>query len=160
MSEVTQGNLADRLVLESGGDGRRRSVDSAGPFSQDDTVENLQRMIGRMRESATALNSATARFRLPLLSNCPTPANNQRPLEGPLRQWTRYAISLNRRCQGSRSGRGGTRVRLQCGVGTVPLSVHSMGLIRQRVEGITENMLALSEQTQQIGRIISTVEER
>ena len=38
-------------------------------------------------------------------------------------------------------------------------TIESMALIKGRVEGIAENILALSEQTQQIGQIISTVND-
>jgi len=38
-------------------------------------------------------------------------------------------------------------------------TISSMNLIKDRVGGIAENVLALSEQTQQIGEIISTVSE-
>jgi len=38
-------------------------------------------------------------------------------------------------------------------------TIESMGQIKGRVEGIAENILALSEQTQQIGEIIATVNE-
>jgi methyl-accepting chemotaxis protein len=38
-------------------------------------------------------------------------------------------------------------------------TIESMGMIKERVEGIAENILALSDQTQQIGDIIATVNE-
>ena len=38
-------------------------------------------------------------------------------------------------------------------------TIESMALIKERVEGIAENILALSDQTQQIGDIIATVNE-
>jgi methyl-accepting chemotaxis protein len=42
---------------------------------------------------------------------------------------------------------------------SVQATIESMGMIKERVEGISENLLALSDQTQQIGEIISTVNE-
>ncbi len=38
-------------------------------------------------------------------------------------------------------------------------TIESMALIKEKVEGISENLLALSDQTQQIGEIIATVNE-
>ncbi len=46
----------------------------------------------------------------------------------------------------------------RAGDSSVRETVDSMNLIKQRVEGIAENILALSERTQQIGEIIGTVE--
>lgn len=47
----------------------------------------------------------------------------------------------------------------QDGEKSVQASIEGMQLIRQRVEGIAENILMLSERTQQIGEIIETVNE-
>ncbi len=47
----------------------------------------------------------------------------------------------------------------QAGQEAVKDTISSMNLIKDRVGGIAENVLALSEQTQQIGEIISTVSE-
>ena len=47
----------------------------------------------------------------------------------------------------------------QAGQTAVQETIASMNLIKERVEGIAENVLALSEQTQQIGEIISTVSD-
>lgn len=45
------------------------------------------------------------------------------------------------------------------GQGSVQATIESMGVIKERVEGISENLLALSDQTQQIGEIIAKVNE-
>jgi methyl-accepting chemotaxis protein len=47
----------------------------------------------------------------------------------------------------------------QTGQKAVQETITSMNLIKDRVEGIAENVLALSEQTQKIGEIISTVSD-
>ncbi len=47
----------------------------------------------------------------------------------------------------------------QVGQAAVQYTIESMARIRGRVEGIAENILALSEQTQQIGEIIATVND-
>ncbi len=47
----------------------------------------------------------------------------------------------------------------QAGKKAVQETITSMNLIKDRVEGIAENVLALSEQTQKIGEIISTVSD-
>jgi len=47
----------------------------------------------------------------------------------------------------------------RAGEGAVGETIESMAGIKQRVEGIAENILALSEQTQQIGQIIATVND-
>jgi methyl-accepting chemotaxis protein len=47
----------------------------------------------------------------------------------------------------------------RAGEGAVGDTIESMGAIKVRVEGIAENILALSEQTQQIGEIIATVND-
>ena len=45
------------------------------------------------------------------------------------------------------------------GQSAVQETIESMAMIKERVEGIAENILALSDQTQQIGEIIATVNE-
>lgn len=52
-----------------------------------------------------------------------------------------------------------TRDISRMGEHAVSETVESMGQIKDRVEGIAENILALSEQTQQIGDIIATVND-
>ncbi len=47
----------------------------------------------------------------------------------------------------------------RAGQRSVQDTIEAMAQIKERVEGIAENILALSEQTQQIGEIISTVNE-
>jgi len=42
---------------------------------------------------------------------------------------------------------------------SVQATIESMGVIKEKVEGISENLLALSDQTQQIGEIIAKVNE-
>jgi len=47
----------------------------------------------------------------------------------------------------------------RAGQRSVQDTIESMGTIKERVEGISENLLALSDQTQQIGEIIAKVNE-
>lgn len=50
-----------------------------------------------------------------------------------------------------------TRAEGERGLASVEEAIEGMGVIRGKVEGIAENILELSEQTQQIGEITSTV---
>ena len=161
MSEVAQGNLADRLVLESGGDANDDLLIVLGR-SLNDAVESLQRMIGRMRESATALNSAAAEIQAATaqqLSNASEQSAAISQTTTTVDEVRNIAEQTVLRAQEVAEAAQQSSEFSQGGLGAVQHSIQSMGLIRQRVEGIAENILALSEQTQQIGQIISTVDE-
>ncbi len=169
MTQVAQGNLSARLSLEApadsglGGDGEE-SPESLVVLGQqmNETTASLQNMIRRIREAANDLSAATAEI-LAATSQQVSGASEQSAAiaettttvdelktiaDQSVARAQEVAGASQRTVEVSRSGRE-----------AVQETVGGMAHIRARVEGIAENILTLSEQTQQIGEIIATVSE-
>jgi methyl-accepting chemotaxis protein len=162
MAEVAQGKLAGRLEMESSSEGSDDDPLLVLGRAINDAVESLQSMIGRMRESARALSSAAAEIQATTaqqLSNASEQSAAISQTSTTVDEVRNIAEQTVLRAQEVAEAAKQSAEFSQGGLGAVQSSIQSMGLIRQRVEGIAENILALSEQTQQIGQIIATVDE-
>jgi methyl-accepting chemotaxis protein len=161
MAEVGRGNLASRLHL----DGDEHKVDD--PLVMlgrrlNETTASLHSMISRIHEAAGHLSALGAEI-LAATTQQATGANEQSAAvaqttttvdelktiaEQSVARAQEVAGVSQRTVEVSRAGRQ-----------AVQETVGSMREIRARVEGIAENILALSEQTQQVGEIIDTVND-
>jgi methyl-accepting chemotaxis protein len=161
MMEVESGNLAVRLSLDAGERSDNDPLIMLG-HRLDRMAGSLQGMITQIREAVGNLNTATAEI-LAATTQQTTGANEQ---SAAVSQTTTTVDELKTIAEQSV-----TRAQEVAGVSqrTVEVShtgqravadtVSSMREIRARVEGIAENILALSEQTQQVGEIIDTVND-
>ena len=159
--QVGGGDLSARLTLD--GEGR----DDDDPLIQlgqqlNWTSASLQRIIHQIGEAAGNLSSASAEIlastaqqlssaseQSAAISQTTTTVDEVRNIaEQVVARAQEVADTAQRSVEFSRAGEG-----------AVGETIESMAGIKQRVEGIAENILALSEQTQQIGNIIATVDD-
>jgi methyl-accepting chemotaxis protein len=166
---VGQGNLAARLPLgPSTGSGlhddEREEDDPLIMLGHqlNETVTSLQGMILQIRGAANNLSPAVAEIlaatsqqasgaheQSAAISQTSTTVDEVKTIsEQSIVRAQEVADASKRTVEVSRSGQQ-----------AVQDTIASMGHIKERVEGIAENILALSEQTQQIGEIIATVND-
>jgi methyl-accepting chemotaxis protein len=131
-------------------------------YKLNETVASLQRMIGRMHDAADNLNAASTEI-LSATSLQASGAGNQ---SAAIAQTTTTVDELKTiveqsvlRAQEVASASQRTSEVSRAGWQAVEKTIDSIAQTRTRVEGIAENILALSEQTQQIGEIIDTVND-
>jgi methyl-accepting chemotaxis protein len=124
--------------------------------------ERLREMITSLNESSTNLGSASAE----ILSATTQQASGASEQSAAISQTTTTveevkAISeqASMRAQEVATASQRTVDVARTGQRAVQDTIESMAQIKERVEGISENLLALSDQTQQIGEIIATVNE-
>ena len=124
--------------------------------------EHLQRLLVQVRDAANAISSAAAEI-MAATSQQSAGADEQ------LEAITQTIITVDEvktiaeqsvaRAQEVTDGSLRTVEVSHSGQQAVQETIASMAHIKTRVEGIAENILALSEQTQQIGEIIATVND-
>ena len=124
--------------------------------------EQLEQVISQIRESTNELSSASAE----ILAATAQQAAGASEQSAAISQTTTTvdevkAISeqASMRIQEVASAAQRTVETAHTGQRALQETIESMGMIKERVEGIAENILALSDQTQQIGDIIATVNE-
>jgi len=130
---------------------------------------NLNRMSDRLREmltgisdAANSLSSATAE----ILAATTQQASGASEQSAAISQTTTTVEEVkasteqaSMRAQDVATASQRTVEVARGGQTSVQATIESMGMIKEKVEGISENLLALSDQTQQIGEIIATVNE-
>jgi len=161
MARVGAGDLAARVKVEEEEGGETGPLGVLGR-QLNETTENLQRMILQTQEAAQGLGSSAAEI-LAATTQQVAGANEQ---SAAISQTTTTVDEVKAiadqsvaRAQEVADASQHTVEVSQAGHRAVQETIESMGQIKGRVEGIAENILALSEQTQQIGEIIATVNE-
>jgi methyl-accepting chemotaxis protein len=161
MLQVTQGDLNSRLSLDSDGYGLDDPLIVLGTRLNQMT-ENLQKMINQIHESSNALSSAAAE----ILSATTQQASGASEQSAAISQTTTtvdevkaITTQASLRIQEVADASQRTVETARAGQHSLRETIDSMTMIKERVEGIAENILALSDQTQQIGDIIATVNE-
>ena len=161
MIEVGLGNLSARLVLDED-EGETKDPLIALGHRLNETAAKLQRMIAQAREAASNLNASSAE----ILSVATQQASGASEQSAAIAQTTTTADELRTiagqlvsRAQDVAGASQRTVEVSRAGEWAVQKTIASMHEIKGRVEGIAENILALSEQTQQIGEIIATVND-
>ena len=161
MAEVAKGRLGMQLSL---GEDEPRADDPLILLGQqlNETTASLQRMIFQIRDAANDLGSGAAE----ILAATTQQAAGASEQSAAIAQTTTtvdevktIAEQATARAQEVAAASQRTVEVSRAGQHAVQDSIASMGQIKERVEGIAENILALSEQTQQIGEIIATVNE-
>jgi methyl-accepting chemotaxis protein len=160
MAQVAQGDLASRLTLYEDGAKDDPLLVLGGNLNE--TAASLQHMIRRMRDVANNLSAAAAE----LLAATTQQAAGASQQSAAIAQTTTTVDELKTiaeqsvaRAQDVASASQRTVEVSHTGQQMVRDTIASMSEIKARVEGIAENILALSEQTQQIGEIIATVND-
>lgn len=160
MGQVAQGNLSDRLKLVQDQNGDDPLMTLGQQLNA--TTSSLEKLIQQTRETASNL-SATSSQILAATSQQATGATEQaaaisqtsstvEEVKVISEQFINRALEMTTTAQHSVDiSRSGEQV--------VAETVASMDHIKAQVNSIAENILALSERTQQIGDIITTVNE-
>ncbi len=161
MAEVARGNLAVRIGLD------RDGYETDDPLLMmghrlNETVASLQSIVIQTCDTASNLNSATAE----ILAATTQQASGASEQSAAIAQTTTTVDELKTiaeqsvaRAQEVAGASQRTVEVSRAGQQAVQETIGSMAQIKARVEGIAENILALSEQTQQIGEIIATVSD-
>jgi methyl-accepting chemotaxis protein len=130
--------------------------------SEQEQRESLQRILTQVREAANDLNSAAAEI-LAATTQQATGANEQSAAISQTSITVDQVKSISeqaiQRAQEVVDASQRTVDVSLFGEEAVQETIGSMTQIKARVEGIAENILALSERTQQIGRIIAAVND-
>jgi methyl-accepting chemotaxis protein len=160
MLQAAQGNLAAQLMLEDKGDPDDPLIMLGHTLNA--TTTSLHSMAVQVRDAASSLSSAAAEI-LSATGQQSASASSQSAAitqtsasVDEVKTIAEQSVSRARDMTGaaqrsvevSRSGRR-----------AVQQTIASMAQIKTRVEGIATNILALSEQTQQIGEIIASVND-
>ena len=161
MNEVARGNLAARISIRASGQGSDDPLVMLGR-NLNDLTASLQRMIQQIRDASADLSSAAAE----ILAATTQQASGASEQSASIAQTTTTVDEVKAIAEQSRMrAQDVTRVSQRTvevsrlGQQAVSDTINSMNQIKSRVEGIAENILSLSEQTQQIGEIIATVNE-
>ncbi len=161
MIEVGRGNLSDRLTLHED------EYETSDPLIAlghrlNKTAAKLQRMITQARDAAIELNMSVSE----ILTTTTQQASGASEQSAAIAQTTTTVNELKTIAEQSVSraqevaGASQRTVEVsRAGQWAVQNTIASMTQIKGRVEGIAENILTLSEQTQQIGEIIATVND-
>ena len=160
-AEVMRGNLSARVPLSTNGHGQDDALIVLGN-SLNDMTDKLQVTIRQLGDSASNLNSAAAE----ILAASTQQASGATEQSAAISQTTTTVDEVKAitqqatlRMQEVASTSQRTVEVARLGQVAVQDTINSMAQIKDRVEGIAENILALSEQTQQIGEIIATVND-
>ena len=160
VSAVARGDLTGRLRMDVE-DSQNDALVVLG-LTLNEMVDNLRSMTMRMKDVAQDLNSVAGQI-LAATTQQASGANEQ---SAAIAQTTTTVDELKTiaeqsvvRAQEVASASQRTSEVSRAGWQAVEKTVDSIAQTRARVEGIAENILALSEQTQQIGEIIATVND-
>jgi methyl-accepting chemotaxis protein len=161
MAQVARGNLALKINFKGNGHGDDDPLITLGR-RLNETVTSLQRMVVQIGDTSNNLNSATAE----ILAAATQQASGANQQSAAIAQTTTTVDELKTIAEQSVSRAqevAGTSRRTvevsRAGQQAVHDTIWSMAQIKAQVEGIAGNILALSEQTQQIGEIITTVND-
>ncbi len=161
MNRVSQGSLSGRLDLRSSGAGENDPLYLLGK-NLNEMIASFAHVIGQIREATSNLTTSAAEIlaatvqqvsgsteQASAISQTSTTVDEVKAIgEQAVMRTQEVVDASNRTVEVSRAGQH-----------TINETIESMARIRERVEGIAENILALSEQTQQVGEIITTVSD-
>jgi methyl-accepting chemotaxis protein len=156
VDQIAGGEIPEPITEEYQGD-FARFRDNLNALSA-----NLRQMLSNMQEASTNLSSAAAQIlaatqqqasgaseQSASITQTTTTVDEVRSIsEQAIVRAEEVSESSQRTVEVSRAGRG-----------AVEITIDSMAQIKERVEGIAENILALSDKTQQIGEITATVND-
>jgi methyl-accepting chemotaxis protein len=158
VASVARGDLTTRLSLN--GDGQKQDPLTVLGHNLNEMVNNLSEMTARTKEAASALSAQSAE----ILATTTQQATGAAEQSAAVSQATTtvdeiktIAEQLVARSRAVADTSQRTVEISSTGKNTVQEAVAGMSQIKARVDVIEENILALSERTNQIGEIIDTV---
>lgn len=161
LNDVAAGNLARRIEITPNGQGETAPLIVLGRNLNDMTA-SLQGMIQQISETALNISSASAE----ILATTTQQASGASEQSAAISQTTTtveevkaIAEQSSQRAQEVTGSSQRTLEVAKAGQRAVQDTIESMSQIKDQVNGIAENILALSEKTQQIGEIIAVVNE-
>ncbi len=159
MAEVGSGNLTMRVQASNNGQGDSDPLLMLGN-SLNGLTSNLQHMITQIRQASNNLTTSSAE----ILAATTQQASGSSEQSAAIAETSTTVDEVKAigeqaflRSQEVVDAANRTVEVSQGGQKTIQETIDCMTRIKDRVEGIAENILALSEQTQQIGEIIATV---
>lgn len=161
LEQVAAGNLSARLPAQPNGRGPQDPMLLLAQ-SLNAMTESQQQIIAQIRDTASSLSSTSAE----ILAASAQQASGAAEASAAISQTTitveevkAIAEQASERAAEVTSTSQRTVQVSQQGRRAVGDTIESMSQIKERVSGIAENTLALSEQMQQIGAIVSTVSD-
>jgi methyl-accepting chemotaxis protein len=161
MAQMEQGNLTARLKLDPRGWETDDPLITLGRRLNEMTI-GLDRMITQVRETANDLSGGAAEILAAATQQAASASEQSAAISqttvtvDEVKTISEQAID---RAQEVVDASQRTVDVSRTGEGAVKENISEMAHIKERVESIAENILALSEQTQQIGEIIATVSD-
>lgn len=160
VERVAGGNLAIRLEMRENGDSERNTdLYRLGGYLNS-MVENLAEMASQIRDTAAAITPAVNDFQALAAQQSATSTEQNAAITqtaATVEQVRATAMQTSERAHHVMESSQESLNVSHAGESSVSDSINEMRLIRERVESIAENILRLSEQTQQIGEIIEAV---
>jgi methyl-accepting chemotaxis protein len=161
LAEVARGNLSQRVAVRMNGGGADDPLVALGNNLNEMTAD-LQRTIGQIRDAASDLNAASTEI-LAATTQQASGASEQSAAitqaATTVEEVKTIATHASQRAQEMAAAAQRTVSVSMNGQKAVLDTIDSMGQIKTSVSGIAENILTLSEQTQRIGEIITTVSD-
>jgi methyl-accepting chemotaxis protein len=164
--QVAEGDLTVRLQLRESDAGY-----SAEDIQDDlhhlgvrlnDMVENLSLLTQQIRETATGVSAVASEILAATTQQIASATEQDAAVSETMATVEQVRATVRQTADRARLVADQSRQSMDVshsGSSSVSDSIAGMRLIRQRVESIAENILMLSERTQQIGEIINTVNE-
>jgi methyl-accepting chemotaxis protein len=159
VGKVADGDLTVSLALN----GNRQNDDlyELG-INLNNMVHNLGEMASQINETAQGVSAAAAEILASTTQQIASTTEQEAAVTQTMTTVEEVKTTVKQTAERAQSVAEVSRQSVQISVNgqnSVADSVNGMKLIRQKVESIAENILMLSERTQQIGEIIDTVNE-
>ncbi|MEP6986594.1 MAG: methyl-accepting chemotaxis protein [Chloroflexota bacterium] len=162
VGQVADGTLTARLDLHTNGaDSEEDDLIQLG-VNLNSMVESLSTMAQQTREAAVGISAAAAEILAATTQQIASATEQEAAVTQTMTTVEEVRATVKQtseRAQGVAEASRQSVEITRSGQDSVVDSVNGMKLIRQRVGNIAENILTLSERTQQIGEIIDTVNE-
>jgi methyl-accepting chemotaxis protein len=156
---VANGNLTIQLELEN--QDESQELHRLGQ-NLNYMVGNLSEMASQINETASSVSAAAAEILASTTQQIASTTEQEAAVTQTMTTVEEVKATVKQTSERAQNVAEASRQSVQISVSgqnSVADSVNGMKLIRQRVESIAENILMLSERTQQIGEIIETVNE-
>lgn len=160
VERVTKGDLTANLSM-NGADGSHDDDDlyQLG-VNLNSMVRSLREMAGQVREAASGVSSASAQIQAMITQQTATATEQDAAVTQTVATVEEVRTTVVQTAERAQTVAEASQQSVQVsksGQDAVTDTIRGMDLIRERVGSIAENILMLSERTQQIGEIIDTV---
>jgi methyl-accepting chemotaxis protein len=162
VAQVSDGNLAARLELQNGSS----EVNEDDLYQLGDNlngmVERLSTMANQIQEASVGISSAAAEILAATTQQIASATEQDAAVTQTMATVEEVRATVKQTSERAQGVADASRQSVEIsrkGQDSVANSIDGMKLIGHRVENIAENILLLSERTQQIGEIIDTVNE-